>query len=202
MASNPTWVLFDLGNVLVEYRPLGFAALAERVGAGLEELASFVSDSGLFDALIVGAIEPEQALTRFAERFGRRLSRADAVACFRDDVSCVLPGAEALLGELEGRVRTAVLSNTFFAHWDHFATMPLYDRIELPMASHLLGAAKPEHRSFEAALERMGASPHEVVFVDDKPENVETAAALGMQTVLSLRSVATTRAGLAELLEL
>ena len=41
-----------------------------------------------------------------------------------------------------------------------------------------------------------------VVFVDDKQENLDAAAALGMHTVLSNCSVETTRAGLAGLLPL
>jgi FMN phosphatase YigB (HAD superfamily) len=39
---------------------------------------------------------------------------------------------------------------------------------------------KPDARIYQLALERLRAKPEEAVFVDDMPENVEAARALGM----------------------
>lgn len=194
------WVLFDWGNVLVEYRPTGFPKLAERLGCPLAELSSYISESGLLQDLCEGIIDPEEGLARFEGRFGHRMSRADVAQCFAADVERVLPGLDALLDDLEGVARLGILSNTFFGHWDSFVDSPLYARFELPMASHLLGGAKPQPGIYEAALARMGADARHVVFIDDKQENLDTAERLGMHTVLSSCSVPTTRAGLAKLL--
>ena len=49
------------------------------------------------------------------------------------------------------------------------------------MASHLLGYSKPDPRVFRAALEKIGATPTETLFVDDKAVNVNTAKALGIE---------------------
>lgn len=54
---------------------------------------------------------------------------------------------------------------------------------------HLLFSAdltlvKPDPRCFAAALARLGAAPGDVVFVDDRPANIEAAAALGITGVL------------------
>lgn len=46
------------------------------------------------------------------------------------------------------------------------------------------GVVKPHPRFFDVALERFGLSPEEVVFVDDRPANVATAAGLGITSVL------------------
>lgn len=43
-----------------------------------------------------------------------------------------------------------------------------------------LGAAKPEPAFFEQALGRVGARADEVVFVDDKPDNVVAARVVGL----------------------
>jgi len=194
------WALFDWGNVLVEYRPTGFPKLAEQLGRPVDEVSSFITDTGLLRDLCEGVLEPEEGLERFEARFGTRLSRAEVAQCFAGDVERELPGIDTLLDDLEGSARLAILSNTFFGHWDSFIDSPLYARFELPMASHLLGGAKPQPEIFEAALERMGADARRVVFIDDKQENLDAAQQLGMHTVLSNCSVPTTRAGLAKLL--
>ncbi len=194
------WVLFDWGNVIVEYRPASFPKLADKLGAPLSDVTGFLLDTGLLRDLCKGILEPEAGLERFAERFGRRLSRAEVVECFRADVEHALPGIDELLSDLEGVARLAILSNTFFGHWDSFVDSELYRRFELPMASHLLGGTKPDPAIYQAALGRMNAEAERVVFVDDKQENLDTAQALGMHTILSKCSVETTRAGLLKLL--
>lgn len=43
-----------------------------------------------------------------------------------------------------------------------------------------LGHAKPEPAYFIAILERLGAGPEGIVFVDDRPDNVEAARGVGL----------------------
>lgn len=46
--------------------------------------------------------------------------------------------------------------------------------------SHEIGVNKPDPEAFRITLERLGADPEEVFFVDDVPENIEAARALGI----------------------
>ena len=199
-STSIEWVLFDWGNVLVEYRPTGFPRLAELLDVPVPEVVDYMRESGVLRDLCTGALDPEAGLDRLAERFGKRIGRAEAVECFSSDVERILPGIEQLLADLQGVAKTAILSNTFFGHWDSFVGSDLYNRFELPMASHLLGGQKPDVAIYEAALKKMNARAGGVVFVDDKQENLDAAAALGMYTILSNCSVPTTRAGLVALL--
>lgn len=43
---------------------------------------------------------------------------------------------------------------------------------------------KPERAAFETVLGRLGVAAHECVFLDDRADNLATARALGMRTVL------------------
>lgn len=47
-----------------------------------------------------------------------------------------------------------------------------------------VGLRKPDPAVYRLAAERLGVEPHEVVFVDDLPENVAGAEAVGMTGVL------------------
>lgn len=51
-----------------------------------------------------------------------------------------------------------------------------------------MGLCKPDFRIYQLCVERLGVSPHEVVFLDDLSFNVEAAVQLGMHgiTVSSL----------------
>src|SRR5690349_3747440 len=86
------WILFDWGNVLVEYRRLGLAKLAARMGLEPAPLSEFMKASGWIQAVTVGEFSPEVALEHLARRFDVRLTRADVVECFRSDVEYELPG--------------------------------------------------------------------------------------------------------------
>jgi putative hydrolase of the HAD superfamily len=47
-----------------------------------------------------------------------------------------------------------------------------------------IGARKPDPAIYRQLLKQIGARPAEIMFVDDKPANLDGAAALGIQTVL------------------
>jgi putative hydrolase of the HAD superfamily len=76
---------------------------------------------------------------------------------------------------------------------------------ELPLAPHFghlifscqLKSAKPDPECYGRALARIGARADEVIFVDDRSENVAAAAALGLQSV-HFTSPSHTRAAVSE----
>jgi putative hydrolase of the HAD superfamily len=86
---------------------------------------------------------------------------------------------------LRPRYRTALLSNG----WSHLRLWiekiwNIADAFDEIIISAEVGAAKPDARVFRLALERLGVSPAEALFVDDFPENVEGARAVGMHAIL------------------
>ncbi|UWX98173.1 HAD family phosphatase [Arthrobacter zhaoxinii] len=47
-----------------------------------------------------------------------------------------------------------------------------------------MGLVKPDPRIFDRVAADLGATPEGIVFIDDNPQNISTARALGFQTVL------------------
>lgn len=110
-----------------------------------------------------------------------KLFRHFAVA----DAWRVAPGAREVLVELrKRRVRTGVVSN--FDHRLHglleaLRLRPLLDAVVLPSDA---GAAKPDPRIFRLALQRIGVSSGEALYVGDDPqEDLEGARAAGLTAV-------------------
>ena len=57
------------------------------------------------------------------------------------------------------------------------------DHFDVSCYSWELGTKKPEPAYFEIAVERIGAAPAQVLFVDDVAANVEAARAVGLHAV-------------------
>lgn len=179
-------VVFDLGRVLIRIAD-GWRGVCERLS--LPEPAAW-SDAALrarcasWDAEHeVGRVACDRYFADLASAVG--WSEADARRAHAAWLIEPYEGVDALLDELHGSgVETACLSNTNAHHWALMtagsgpAALPL-DRLGYRFASHLIGAAKPDAAIYEHVERATGRRGGEVVFFDDRPENVAAAAARG-----------------------
>ncbi|ACO46059.2 putative (S)-2-haloacid dehalogenase [Deinococcus deserti VCD115] len=96
-----------------------------------------------------------------------------------------VPGAREVLGELCSRgLKIGVLSNTLPSIHRTLQALELHDLVDVAVATCVIGTHKPGAGAYAHALEALGVPPHEVLFVDDKVENVAAARELGMQATL------------------
>ncbi|GGJ32843.1 HAD family hydrolase [Deinococcus roseus] len=75
---------------------------------------------------------------------------------------------------------TAVLSNTLPSMEPTLVALGIEDLIDQAFASCSLGVHKPELAVFTQVAELLGQTPEQILFVDDKLENVEAARQAGM----------------------
>jgi putative hydrolase of the HAD superfamily len=113
---------------------------------------------------------------------------ADTITTFMETGVHLWDDSLPALRELRARgLRTAVVSNC-----DH-GTRPVVDRLGLTeetdavVLSFEVGVAKPDAGIYRNALEALGASPEESIFVDDQLVYCEGAAAVGVRPFLILR---------------
>jgi len=77
----------------------------------------------------------------------------------------------------------AVWSNTDPIHWGELG--PALEAIAVDVApSFRIGTMKPRADYFVRALARLDVAPAEVLFLDDRADNVEAARALGIHAVV------------------
>jgi putative hydrolase of the HAD superfamily len=80
--------------------------------------------------------------------------------------------------------RTAFLSNSGPEVMARVrADRPLEARFDVVVISCEVGLAKPDPRIFRLCLERLGLPAGAALFVDDRADNVEAAAGLGLETL-------------------
>ena len=80
---------------------------------------------------------------------------------------------------------TAIVSNMGDAVHEHMEReLDWLSRFDLLVWSYQLRVAKPDPAIYRYALERLRTLPGETLFLDDKAENVETAAKMGMKGLI------------------
>ena len=92
------------------------------------------------------------------------------------------------LRELRGRgIRTAVVSNCDHSTRPIVERLGLYEEADAVILSFEAGVAKPDPGIYRTALEAVGTSPAETLFVDDQAAYCDGAVAAGMDALLILR---------------
>jgi putative hydrolase of the HAD superfamily len=178
--------VFDCGGVLLHDGDLApYSAWEARLGLPAGELARRLWSGELWTAAACGRLTDEQFWQRACEQVG--LNDPADVAALRADMwsTWVLDDKVlALIDRVRQRYRVAMLSNAT----DALETLlrdryGVADRFEILGSSACLGVAKPDPAAFQAVLDRLGLEAGEVMFVDDRAENIAAAAALGLHVV-------------------
>lgn len=118
------------------------------------------------------------------------MTEGDAQSIARDRVYQVqenftlLPGAREALETLRGQgLRLGIISDTWpsvHLQLESYGILPLLDSLTF---SYALGVCKPDERMYRHALAQLGVPGSQCWFVDDLPENLLGAQALGMRGI-------------------
>jgi putative hydrolase of the HAD superfamily len=176
-------VCFDLGGVLVRLAR-GWDDACRRAGVEVPSPDAAVSSRHheLMLRYETGDVDEAGYLAE-APRVFRGHVGADAIRRVFDCWTLEMyPGAAELLDELKSRgLTTACLSNTNARHWDLLTTAPRYaalQRLDHRLASHELRVMKPNEQAYRRVESATGLWGEQVLFFDDRPENVEGARAV------------------------
>lgn len=175
-------VIVDFGGVLVRSEdPRPRQDLARDLGLSVEALEDLIFASDLSWRAQRGEI-PEPAFWRaVGERLG--LCHPEAVDRLRARFFAGDRRNEALVAALrrwKGRVALGLISNAWSGLREVLRRLGLLDLFDVVVISAEVGLLKPDPRIYRLALERLRVPPPMAAFVDDLPENVEAARALGL----------------------
>lgn len=182
----PAAVVFDLGNVLIDWDPLQAIA----AGVGEDEARRFLAAED-FDFMAWNHGPDSGGSWADAEAEVRRSHphwERHALSYRRHFTASLLgevPGTADLVRELHAAgVPLWGLTNWSAELYPHaperFDVLALLDQV---VVSGEVGAAKPDPAAYRAVIERAGVPAERLVFVDDKQLNVDAAAALGMDAI-------------------
>jgi HAD superfamily hydrolase (TIGR01509 family) len=89
-----------------------------------------------------------------------------------------------IVSRLKNEARVVVGTNTIASHYEVHRKLGDYDAFDAVYSSHKLGIAKPDPDFYLKILTEEGQTPLETVFIDDMEENVDSASALGIFSIL------------------
>lgn len=183
------WVLFDLGGVVVEVdQSRIFAGLAVQTGQGLAEVrAKLLQSFPLQDEFIVQEYLPDRLTHEINLALSANLTQEQVIEAFNSELGKTIDTTLELLAVLQTRAKVGCLSNTNSIHWDYMlGSYPFMRHFDRRFASQIIGHAKPSAQIYRKVVELLDVKPEQILFFDDKQENVDAAARLGWQARLYL----------------
>jgi len=184
-SPTPTAVVFDLGKVLLEF-DYGIVArrLAAHSGRDAEQIRALLDQSPLLFRLESGQMTNEAFFAEVSSLTGYTGGFGEFAHIFGDIFSAIHPMID-LHGQLRARgVPTYIFSNTNELAVRHIrANYAFFAQFTDYIYSHEAGAMKPDHRIYEVVERRAGRKGAELLYLDDRKENVDAGAARGWQVV-------------------
>jgi epoxide hydrolase-like predicted phosphatase len=183
-------VVFDIGGVLERVDDPGHAFGAKwRERLGLSDVAFEAALAGVDPDFLnqVGRLTEAQFRDRSAAALGLSELQADEYIADVWDWHCGELDVELheFALSLRPALRTAILSNSGAgARREEQARYQFEDHFDPIIYSHEVGLAKPDPVIYELTCAKIGATPGELIFIDNVPANVEAAARLGIRAIL------------------
>lgn len=186
MANRPDTVVFDIGNVLIQWDP----RLLYR---------SIFRDDAEADRFLAEVLPPEWNLEQdrgrsfaegIAEALARRPDHREEILAWdtrwHEMVPGEVPGSVEILTALkEAGVPLYAITNFSsekFAECEQRFPFLANSFIDVVVSAHER-LVKPDPRIYQVLFSRNDLAPKNTVFIDDSPANVEAARSVGMQAI-------------------
>jgi 2-haloacid dehalogenase len=183
---KPATVVFDLGKVLVDfdYR-IAARNLAAHGKRSADEIARFISESPLLLRYEEGLLTSSEFFAQMREATGFADDFDAFGLCFGDIFTPIEPMIQ-LHSELRGKgLPTYIFSNTNeFAVHHIRRSFPFFSNFNGHILSYEHGAMKPDPKLYLVVEQTTGKSGGDILYLDDRPENIETGAQRGWQVIL------------------
>jgi len=195
----PPVIIFDLGKVLVDF---DYSIAAKKIAArsgknSITVLHDFLSTSAALADYESGRLTRREFFDAVQGAIGF-YGGVEEFGGYFADIFTEMPGTIALQAELRQRgFKTYIFSNTNDLAIEHVRrNFPFFRNFDGYIFSYEVGALKPQPEIYAAMETLTGRRGADLIYIDDRPENIETGAGRGWRAVLH-ESAEKTRAALA-----
>ncbi len=184
--KNPSAVLLDLGNVVVDidFRRV-FRSWSESANVDERRFYDRWQVDEAYRQHEIGATDFTAYSEHLAELFDVELSHDDWLAGWNALFLAPFQDVIDRLQVVSEQLPTFCFSNTNAAHYANWSRryreeLRVFQRV---FVSNEIGLRKPDIHAFEFVASEMALPPAQILFIDDTLENVEGARAAGMRAV-------------------
>jgi putative hydrolase of the HAD superfamily len=143
----------------------------------------------VWHSFTISEVTPAYLSSKVGEILGTQIAQSVVIQAFNSELGPEISSTTKILPSLRTRTQVGCLSNTNSIHWDEllrsYSFMGEFDR---RFASQLLGCAKPGREIYEKVVGLLRVKPHDILFFDDREENVLAARQLGWNARLYTNS--------------
>lgn len=181
-------VLFDFGGVILSSPFEAFRSYEERAGLPVDFIRTVNStnpDANAWARLERSDIDVATFVTEFeaeAAALGRTVDGNEVIGCLRGELR---PEMVEAVRRCKEHFDIALLTNNIVTGdgGEVGAFADVVAMFDVVVESSVVGCRKPERRFYELALEALGITADQAVFLDDLGINLKPARELGMTTI-------------------
>ena len=183
---RPHVVVFDLGKVLVDFDySIAARRLAGRTKLLADEIRIFIDHSPLLVRYETGLLTREQFYREVCSATGFCGDLNEFGSFFADIFVPIEPMVELHAALRQRGLPTYIFSNTNDLAVGHIRrSFPFFSNFDGYILSYEHGAMKPDARLYETVEKESGRRQAEILYLDDRPENIAAGAARGWQVIL------------------
>ena len=182
----PKAVVFDLGKVLLDFDYwIAARKIAARGKMPADEIKRFIDDSPLLFSYETGRVTKQQFYNEICAATGFCGALDEFVECFSGIFAPIKPMVQLHAALRERGYPTYIFSNTNELAVSYARrTFPFFSNFNGYILSYEQGALKPDAKIYEVVERQSGHSQAEILYLDDRPENIAAGAARGWQVIL------------------
>jgi HAD superfamily hydrolase (TIGR01509 family) len=181
-----TVVAFDLGKVLVDFDyHIAVSRMAARSTLPPDGIKTFLGQSHAIIDYECGRLTREEFYEQARKATGFR-GTIEEFGEFFADIFMEIPPMIEIHAELQRRgIPTYIFSNTNDLAVEHIRRcFPFFRNFDGYIFSYEVGVMKPGAKIYEALEKLAGQRGADIVYLDDRPENVAAGASRGWRTIL------------------
>jgi FMN phosphatase YigB (HAD superfamily) len=185
----PPVFIFDLGKVLVDF---DYSVAVRKIAArsskrSPEALHDFLGCSPLLAEYESGRLTRQEFFEAMHRSAGFHADFGlEEFGGYFADIFTEMPGTIALQAELRGRgFKTYIFSNTNDLAIEHVRrNFPFFGNFDGYILSYEVGGLKPQPEIYAAMEKLTGRRGADLIYIDDRPENIAAGAARGWRAIL------------------
>ena len=184
--AKPSVVVFDLGKVLVDFDySIAGRKISERSAKSPAEVKQLLDHSPLLYRYETGLMTRKEFFEEVRKATDFRGS-FEEFGSFFADIFWEIPAMVEIHATLRrSRIPTYIFSNTNDLAIEHIRrNFPFFANFDGYILSYEVGAMKPDPKIYEALENLSDKRGAEILYLDDRPENVAAGAARGWQVIL------------------
>lgn len=180
-------IIYDMGNVLIEWNPEKFLHLIETDEERISKLRTAIFTSGYWSRQDTGELDADKAyhmsLALLDDSYQESLRQ---IYYHWYEYADVFTKMQDYARELKNQgYKLFVLSNTAASYYDlaKKGYLPIDEILDGKVLSYEVEMVKPDVAIYQYLLDKYGLEAQNCVFLDDIKGNIEAAQSLGMQGI-------------------